>query len=111
MYPAKAAESDLVVPVPISFEQIDSGAKGYFHLEENRIVVQEGCTIVVSSELVDLLVFVHACFDDCTFAGTGMTQYNNISYFICQIISHNFFLSLPFYLRMSLRSARHSLRT
>ena len=31
-----------VVPVPISFEQIDSRAKGYFHLEENRIVVQEG---------------------------------------------------------------------
>lgn len=31
-----------VVLVPISFEQIDSGAKGYFHLEENRIVVQEG---------------------------------------------------------------------
>ena len=31
-----------VVPVPISFERIDSGAKGYFHLEENRIVVQEG---------------------------------------------------------------------
>ena len=31
-----------VVPVPISFEQIESGAKGFFHLEENRIVVQEG---------------------------------------------------------------------
>ena len=31
-----------VIPVPVSFEQIDSGAKGYFHLEENRIVVQEG---------------------------------------------------------------------
>lgn len=31
-----------VVPVPISFEQIDSGAKGFYHLEENRIVVQEG---------------------------------------------------------------------
>lgn len=31
-----------VVPVPISFEQIGSGAKGYFHLTENRIVVQEG---------------------------------------------------------------------
>ena len=31
-----------VVPVPISFENIDSGARGYFHLEENRIVVQEG---------------------------------------------------------------------
>lgn len=31
-----------VVPVPITFEQIDSGAKGFYHLEENRIVVQEG---------------------------------------------------------------------
>ena len=31
-----------VVPVPISFEQIDSGAKGFYHLEENRIVIQEG---------------------------------------------------------------------
>ena len=31
-----------VVPVPISFENIESGAKGFYHLEENRIVVQEG---------------------------------------------------------------------
>jgi hypothetical protein len=31
-----------VVPVPISFEEIPSGAKGYFHLEENRIAIQEG---------------------------------------------------------------------
>ena len=31
-----------VVPVPINFEQIDSGAKGFYHLEENRIVVQVG---------------------------------------------------------------------
>ena len=31
-----------VVPVPISFENIESGAKGFFHLEENRIVIQEG---------------------------------------------------------------------
>lgn len=31
-----------VVPVPISFENIESGAKGYYHLEEDRIVVQEG---------------------------------------------------------------------
>ena len=30
------------IPVPVTFEQIDSGAKGYYHLEENRIVVQEG---------------------------------------------------------------------
>ena len=31
-----------VVPVPITFEDIPSGAKGYFHLEENRIAIQEG---------------------------------------------------------------------
>ena len=28
--------------VPISFENIESGAKGYFHVEENRIAIQEG---------------------------------------------------------------------
>ena len=31
-----------VVPVPITFENIESGAKGFYNLEENRIVVQEG---------------------------------------------------------------------
>ncbi|MBP5756353.1 MAG: antirestriction protein ArdA, partial [Spirochaetales bacterium] len=31
-----------VVPVPITFENIESGAKGYYHLEEDRIVVQAG---------------------------------------------------------------------
>ena len=30
------------VPVPVSFEKIESGAKGYYHLEEDRIVVKEG---------------------------------------------------------------------
>lgn len=31
-----------VVPVPIAFENIESGAKGYFNLEENRIAIREG---------------------------------------------------------------------
>lgn len=31
-----------VVPVPITFENIESGAKGYYHIEDNRIAVQEG---------------------------------------------------------------------
>lgn len=31
-----------VVPVPITFENIESGAKGYFSLDDNRIAVQEG---------------------------------------------------------------------
>ena len=29
-------------PVPISFEQIDSGAKGYYHTVDHRIALQEG---------------------------------------------------------------------
>lgn len=29
-------------PVPIEFGQIDSGAKGYYHVEEKRIMIQEG---------------------------------------------------------------------
>lgn len=29
-------------PVPIAFEQIDGGAKGYYHLKDNRIAIQEG---------------------------------------------------------------------
>lgn len=33
-------------PVPIAFEKIDSGAKGYFHTVENRIALQEGMSQV-----------------------------------------------------------------
>lgn len=33
-------------PVPIGFEQIDGGAKGYFHTIENRIAIQEGMSQV-----------------------------------------------------------------
>ena len=43
-----------VVPVPITFENIESGAKGYFHLEDNRIAVQEGM-----SEAQTLKTIIH----------------------------------------------------
>ena len=33
-------------PVPISFEQIDSGAKGYYHTVDHRIALQEGMSQV-----------------------------------------------------------------
>lgn len=33
-------------PVPIAFEQIDSGAKGYYHTVENRIAIQENMSQV-----------------------------------------------------------------
>ena len=33
-------------PVPISFEQIEGGAKGYYHLKDNCIAIQEGMSEV-----------------------------------------------------------------
>ena len=33
-------------PVPIGFEQIDSGAKGYYHTVDHRIALQEGMSQV-----------------------------------------------------------------
>lgn len=33
-------------PVPIGFENIESGAKGYFHTEDHRIAIQEGMSEV-----------------------------------------------------------------
>lgn len=33
-------------PVPIEFEQIENGARGYFHVVENRIAIQEGMSQV-----------------------------------------------------------------
>lgn len=35
-----------VIPIPISFEDIKSGAKGFYQLEENRIVVKTGMSEV-----------------------------------------------------------------
>ena len=35
-----------ISPVPIGFEQIDSGAKGYYHQEDKRIAVQDGMSEV-----------------------------------------------------------------
>jgi len=48
----KAVES--ISPVPISYEQIDSGAKGYFSPAEQRIVIQKDM-----SELQTLKTFLH----------------------------------------------------
>lgn len=39
-------------PVPIQFEQIKGGAKGYFHTVENRIAIQEGMSQVQTIKTV-----------------------------------------------------------
>ena len=41
-------------PVPIAFEQIESGANGYYHLEDKRIAIDEGI-----SELQTLKTAIH----------------------------------------------------
>ena len=41
-------------PVPIAFEKITSGAKGYYHTEEHRIALQEGM-----SEMQTIKTLVH----------------------------------------------------
>lgn len=43
-----------IVPVPVTFEQIDSGAKGYFHTEDNRIAINEGM-----SEVQNIKTLIH----------------------------------------------------
>lgn len=43
-----------ICPVPIGFEEIPSGAKGYFHTVENRIALQEGM-----SEIQTVKTLVH----------------------------------------------------
>ena len=49
-------------PVPIGFEQIDSGAKGYYHSVDHRIALQEGMsqvqnikTLILSSKVLDAI--------------------------------------------------------
>ena len=41
-------------PVPVSFEQIESGAKGYYHTTEHRIALQEGM-----SEMQTVKTLIH----------------------------------------------------
>jgi len=43
-----------VAPVPIGYEEIPDGAKGYYHLEEKRIAIQEGM-----SEIQNIKTAIH----------------------------------------------------
>jgi len=48
------AAVEKVSPVPVDFEKIKTGAKGYFHLEEKRIAINEGM-----SDLQNLKTLIH----------------------------------------------------
>ena len=80
------------VPVPIGFEDIKSGAKGYYHLEENRIAIQEGM-----SEAQTLKTLIHEAAHQALHSREAMehsgdkktanqkeTEAESIAYVVCQ---------------------------
>ncbi|MBR5355749.1 MAG: ImmA/IrrE family metallo-endopeptidase, partial [Lachnospiraceae bacterium] len=81
-----------VVPVPIEFEDIQSGAKGYFNIEENRIAVKEGM-----SEVQTVKTMIHEAAHQALHSKEAMehsadkktqnqkeTEAESIAYVVCQ---------------------------
>ncbi|SCY11096.1 ArdC family protein [Butyrivibrio sp. INlla14] len=52
-----------VSPVPVGFEDIKSGAKGYFHLEDNRIAINKGMSQVQNVKTL-IHEMTHAMLDN-----------------------------------------------
>ena len=75
-------------PVPISFEEITGGAKGYFHIAENRIAIQENMSEIqtvktMTHEIVHATL--HAGKDKEKFdARTQEVQAESVAYTVCQ---------------------------
>jgi antirestriction protein ArdC len=75
-------------PVPVSFEEITGGAKGYFHTAENRIAIQEGM-----SEIQTVKTLIHEMAHATLHAGkdrekfdtrTKEVQAESVAYTVCQ---------------------------
>ena len=75
-------------PVPVSFENITGGAKGYFHTAENRIAIQEGM-----SEIQTVKTMIHEMAHATLHAGKDMekvdartkeVQAESVAYTVCQ---------------------------
>lgn len=75
-------------PVPVSFEDITGGAKGYFHTAENRIAIQEGM-----SEIQTVKTLIHEMAHATLHAGkdrekfdtrTKEVQAESVAYTVCQ---------------------------
>ena len=75
-------------PVPVSFEEITGGAKGYFHTAENRIAIQEGM-----SEIQTVKTLIHEMAHATLHAGkdrekfdtrTREVQAESVAYTVCQ---------------------------
>ena len=90
------------------FDRGQMAVAGQAALAFFRVKVQGGCAVGVCAESFNCLGEIQAGFDHRALAGPGVSQDNNVSYFICQIVFH--FAVLP-YARISFRSAKHSLRT
>lgn len=75
-------------PVPVGFEEITGGAKGYFHTAENRIAIQEGM-----SEIQTVKTLIHEMAHATLHAGkdrekfdtrTKEVQAESVAYTVCQ---------------------------
>lgn len=75
-------------PVPVSFEEITGGAKGYFHTAENRIAIQEGM-----SEIQTVKTLIHEMAHATLHTGkdrekfdtrTKEVQAESVAYTVCQ---------------------------
>lgn len=88
-YPKLLKVLQEICPVPISFEQIDGGAKGYYHQQDKRIAVQDGMSEVQTIKTV-LHEMAHqklhdkdAATDDITRNGKEV-EAESVAYVVCQ---------------------------
>ena len=75
------------------FDRGQMAVAGQAALAFFRVKVQGGCAVGVCAESINCLGEIQAGFDHRALAGPGVSQDNNISYFICQIVFH--FAVLP----------------
>ena len=64
-------------PVPIAFEDILGGAKGYYHLEDRRIAIQENMILTGMSRQVSLLTPKESSFWMKSTTGLMMRRWNS----------------------------------
>ena len=88
-YPKLLKALQEISPVPISFEQIDGGAKGYYHQQDKRIAIQDGMSEVQTIKTV-LHEMAHqklhdkdAAIDDITRNGKEV-EAESVAYVVCQ---------------------------
>lgn len=89
-YPKLLQALQEISPVPVTFEQIDSGAKGFYHQAEKRIAVQDGMSEVQTIKTL-LHEMAHQKLHDRDTSAAGDIPRNgkeveaeSVAYVVCQ---------------------------